>query len=169
MQLLQNKKVEGPFELQEVIALWYAEYWKRHSFFVLLLTGSLGAGKTTLTRSFMEILGIEESINSPTFNLMNEFSGTRGQLMHFDLYRLDSALELSGLDFKERWSGHKLLEQQAAEQQTCVQVIEWWQKAGIDFFSALALQKPVYEIEIHNPDHEQDPMSEIREVQLKQW
>jgi tRNA threonylcarbamoyladenosine biosynthesis protein TsaE len=57
---------------------------------VLLLTGTLGAGKSTLARAFIRALTSPgEEVPSPTFTLVQTYDGDRGELWHFDLYRLD--------------------------------------------------------------------------------
>lgn len=56
---------------------------------VLLLQGDLGTGKTTLIQGLGAGLGITDTIDSPTFTLINEYLGGRLPLYHFDLYRLD--------------------------------------------------------------------------------
>ena len=56
---------------------------------VLLLQGDLGSGKTTLVQGLGEGLGIQDSIESPTFTLINEYLDGRIPLYHFDLYRLE--------------------------------------------------------------------------------
>ena len=56
---------------------------------VLLLHGELGSGKTTLVQGLGEGLGVSETIDSPTFTLINEYLDGRLPLYHFDLYRLD--------------------------------------------------------------------------------
>jgi tRNA threonylcarbamoyladenosine biosynthesis protein TsaE len=59
---------------------------------VLLLSGSLGAGKTAFVRGLAEGLGIDpEEVSSPTFTLMHEYRGGRLTLYHADLYRLERA------------------------------------------------------------------------------
>ena len=55
----------------------------------LLLAGNLGAGKTTLVQGIGKGLNISESIVSPTFTLINEYSDGRIPLYHLDLYRLE--------------------------------------------------------------------------------
>ena len=55
----------------------------------LLLTGNLGAGKTTLVQGIGRGLGIQEAIVSPTFNLIHEYLDGRIPLYHLDLYRLE--------------------------------------------------------------------------------
>jgi len=67
---------------------------------VLVLTGPLGAGKTTLTRGIGEGLGVRGPVTSPTFVLARTHpSLVEGPpLVHVDAYRLNSAVELDDLD-----------------------------------------------------------------------
>jgi tRNA threonylcarbamoyladenosine biosynthesis protein TsaE len=59
---------------------------------VLLLSGTLGAGKTAFVRGLAEGLGIDPSeVSSPTFTLVHEYRGGRLTFYHADLYRLDRA------------------------------------------------------------------------------
>ena len=55
---------------------------------VILLTGDLSAGKTTITKGIGASLGVKRVINSPTFTIVKEYNGTC-PLYHLDLYRLD--------------------------------------------------------------------------------
>lgn len=68
---------------------------------VVLLTGDLGAGKTTLAKGIVKGLGAAEveEVASPTFTLIHEYDGPR-RVYHIDLYRLDEArqVEALGLD-----------------------------------------------------------------------
>lgn len=66
---------------------------------LLLLSGDLGAGKTTLTRGIGQGLGAIGTIQSPTFVLARTHKTTAGpNLVHVDAYRLGSAVELDDLD-----------------------------------------------------------------------
>ena len=67
---------------------------------VLLLSGNLGAGKTTFVRGLAEGLGIDpREISSPTFTIVHEYRGGRLTLYHADLYRLErTATEDIGLE-----------------------------------------------------------------------
>lgn len=69
---------------------------------VFVLTGDLGGGKTTFTRGLVEGLGFPSAVTSPTFVLMQVYSGKKGRIRHvyhFDLYRLKSVDELVNLGF----------------------------------------------------------------------
>ena len=67
---------------------------------LIVLTGPLGAGKTTFTRGLGEGLQVRGSVTSPTFVLARTHPSTIGgpPLVHVDAYRLGSALELDDLD-----------------------------------------------------------------------
>ena len=67
---------------------------------VVLLSGDLGAGKTTFVRGLAEGLGIDPAeVSSPTFTLVHEYRGGRLTLYHADLYRLGrTATEDLGLE-----------------------------------------------------------------------
>ena len=67
---------------------------------VLLLSGTLGAGKTAFVRGVAEGLGFDPGeVSSPTFTLVHEYRGGRLTLYHVDLYRLDrAATDDLGLD-----------------------------------------------------------------------
>ena len=64
---------------------------------VVVLSGPLGAGKTTLTRGIGLGLGVDGPVTSPTFVIAREHKGAPA-LIHVDAYRLGSALELDDLD-----------------------------------------------------------------------
>jgi tRNA threonylcarbamoyladenosine biosynthesis protein TsaE len=71
---------------------------------VLLLTGDLGSGKTTLVQGLAQGMGIEEPIVSPTFTIINEYFSGRLPLYHLDLYRL-AAAEVDELNLASYWLG----------------------------------------------------------------
>lgn len=66
---------------------------------LVLLSGELGAGKTTLTRGIGAALGVRGAVTSPTFVLARTHPRTDGPpLVHVDAYRLATAMELDDLD-----------------------------------------------------------------------
>ncbi|NES71963.1 MAG: tRNA (adenosine(37)-N6)-threonylcarbamoyltransferase complex ATPase subunit type 1 TsaE [Okeania sp. SIO2D1] len=72
----------------------------------LLLVGDLGAGKTSLVQGIGIGLGIRESIVSPTFTLVNEYTTGRLPLYHVDLYRLQPE-ETEELYLDNYWEGYE--------------------------------------------------------------
>lgn len=65
---------------------------------VICLNGELGSGKTLFTKGFANALGIDESITSPTFNIIKEYEGEL-PLYHMDVYRLDG--DTTGLGIED--------------------------------------------------------------------
>ncbi|NCJ06905.1 tRNA (adenosine(37)-N6)-threonylcarbamoyltransferase complex ATPase subunit type 1 TsaE [Synechococcales cyanobacterium C] len=74
---------------------------------VILLTGDLGSGKTTLIQSLGQGLGITDVIVSPTFTLIQEYPEGRVPLYHFDLYRLTPP-EVAELHPELYWQGTEI-------------------------------------------------------------
>jgi len=69
---------------------------------ILLLTGELGAGKTTLVKALCKGLGSDDEISSPTFSLVNEYRDASDEpIYHIDLYRLTSLDEALGMGIEE--------------------------------------------------------------------
>ena len=67
---------------------------------VVLLTGGLGAGKTTFVRGVAQGTGSRADVASPTFQLVRVYPG-RVQLAHIDLYRVENSAELADLGLEE--------------------------------------------------------------------
>ena len=66
-----------------------------------LITGFLGSGKTTFIKQVCQYLGIDESVTSPTFSIVNEYVGGDKTVYHFDFYRLKNSQEAVNLGFDE--------------------------------------------------------------------
>jgi tRNA threonylcarbamoyladenosine biosynthesis protein TsaE len=67
---------------------------------LIALQGDLGAGKTTLVQSIAALLGVTETVNSPTFVIAKFYDTTHGdfkRLVHIDAYRIESESELDVL------------------------------------------------------------------------
>ena len=67
---------------------------------IVLLSGNLGAGKTTLVRGVLSGLGYNQPVRSPTYNLLQVFD-THPPVLHVDLYRVESAEGLGIEDYME--------------------------------------------------------------------
>jgi tRNA threonylcarbamoyladenosine biosynthesis protein TsaE len=100
---------------------------------LVLLDGDLGSGKTVLTQGIAEGLGIDAAeVQSPTFTLVREHSGSGGRLIHIDLYRLTpDELPSLGLD---DWLGEP----------DAVKVVEWADRLppGLEADLRLKLRRP---------------------------
>jgi tRNA threonylcarbamoyladenosine biosynthesis protein TsaE len=85
---------------------------------LVVLTGDLGAGKTTLVKGIVEELGAaeEEDVTSPTFTLVHEYHGPSVNLFHIDLYRVDTERQLLTLGLDDLWEANSIL------------LIEWGEK-----------------------------------------
>ena len=64
---------------------------------VICLRGDLGSGKTVFTKGIANALGIDETITSPTFNIIKEYDGEL-PLYHMDVYRLNGKVDDLGLE-----------------------------------------------------------------------
>ncbi|MDP9300297.1 MAG: tRNA (adenosine(37)-N6)-threonylcarbamoyltransferase complex ATPase subunit type 1 TsaE [Actinomycetota bacterium] len=80
---------------------------------VMVLTGELGAGKTTLVRGIAKGLGADEHVASPTFTLVREYVSGRIPIAHVDVFRLDRIQDVVDLALNELEDG------------ACVLIVEW--------------------------------------------
>ena len=60
---------------------------------IIIFNGEMGAGKTTLIKKIVELLGSNDHVSSPTFSLVNEYKNKEGSIFHFDLYRINNIEE----------------------------------------------------------------------------
>lgn len=69
---------------------------------IFAFKGAMGAGKTTLIKSFCEVLEVSEVVSSPTFALVNEYSDKNSEpVYHFDFYRIKKIEEVYDIGYEE--------------------------------------------------------------------
>ena len=75
---------------------------------VFVFHGDMGSGKTTFIKAICKFLGVEETMSSPTFSIVNEYQTTENKtLYHFDFYRIKNETEAYDIGVEEYFdSGH---------------------------------------------------------------
>lgn len=69
---------------------------------VVAFRGGMGAGKTTLIREIVARLGSEDTVTSPTFAIINQYSVPSGKrIFHFDFYRINDIREAYDFGYEE--------------------------------------------------------------------
>ena len=76
----------------------------------ILLSGELGAGKSTFARAFIKAAGHAGTVPSPTYTLVEPYSVPDGRIYHVDLYRVSTEEELRYLGWNELDDGCRLVE-----------------------------------------------------------
>ena len=112
------------------------EAWGREaqSGLVIALSGDLGAGKTQLVKGIARGLGITKRVHSPTFTLVNVYTGGRLTLYHLDLYRLETPQQILSAGLEEYLKPDGLA------------VIEWAERMTNDEFRTTHLRRVKIEI-----------------------
>jgi len=64
---------------------------------ILLFSGVIGAGKTTLVKQLCKNLGVIDTVNSPTYSLINEYITKESTVFHIDLFRIEKIEEINSL------------------------------------------------------------------------
>ena len=82
------------------------------------LRGDLGTGKTTCVRRLLQTLGIQGSIRSPTYTLVEEYESRGVTALHVDLYRLQGTVEVDELGLRDYLMGD------------CLLLVEWPERGG---------------------------------------
>lgn len=68
---------------------------------IVAFDAPMGAGKTTFISALCRELGVEDDISSPTFAIVNEYTGRDLDIYHFDLYRLEDMEEVRDMGFED--------------------------------------------------------------------
>ena len=112
---------------------------------VIAMTGTLAAGKTTITKGIAKALGITDVITSPTFCLISEYEGTKMPLYHMDVYRLDGPEDFINLGVEDMLDGDGVC------------IVEWSEKVSSE------LPKRTIKIEI-------TPLEDgSRQIKIDNW
>ena len=91
----------------EDIAERVIEFGKDHG--IWLLMGQMGTGKTTLSKVLCRKLGVLDTVQSPTFSLVNEYLTESGEtIFHFDFYRIEDIEELANIGVEEYFDSGNL-------------------------------------------------------------
>jgi len=79
-----------------------------HNGKIFLFDGTMGAGKTTFIKAVCETMGVTDTINSPTFSIVNEYETINGEIIyHFDCYRINKIQDAVEIGIEEYLhSGH---------------------------------------------------------------
>ena len=94
-----NKKVE--YSLNKIDEISQLVIDKIKTIRVILLRGELGSGKTTLVKSVLKKMGVNDCVTSPTFSIVNEYDFSENIIYHFDLYRIEKIEELDIIGFED--------------------------------------------------------------------
>jgi tRNA threonylcarbamoyladenosine biosynthesis protein TsaE len=92
--------------------------WSGTSALVLYLHGELGSGKTTLARGLLRELGVEGTVRSPTYTLVESYEPQGHRVLHVDLYRLGEGSDVASLGLRDELTPGALV------------LIEWPERAA---------------------------------------
>ena len=71
--------------------------------------GGMGAGKTTFVKALCEAMGVTDTVNSPTFAIVNEYDTPSGRpIYHFDFYRIKRLTEVYDMGYEDYFYGRGL-------------------------------------------------------------
>ena len=116
-------------ETTRALGQWLAQNLPKGT--ILLLSGPLGAGKTSLVQGLAAGLGITEPITSPTFALAQHYPQGEPQLVHLDLYRLEQPASADELFLQE---------EEEARATGALMAVEWPERLELDLAEAWRLE-----------------------------
>ena len=94
-----NKKVK--YSLTKIDEISQLIVDKIKTIKTIMLRGELGSGKTTIVKSVLKKIGVNEVVTSPTFSIVNEYNSAETIVYHFDLYRIENTEELDVIGFED--------------------------------------------------------------------
>jgi len=115
---VSTEKVHETCTAEETVALGRELMAQLRPPKMILLSGNLGAGKTTLVKGIVEGFNAaaQEEVTSPTFTLIHEYRSPEVDIYHIDLYRIDTQRELETLGIDDLFGPRSLI------------IIEWGEK-----------------------------------------
>lgn len=127
---MEERYISNSLEETEKIAEDFAKTLKSGD--IVLLSGDLGAGKTQFTKGVAKGLGINDTIPSPTFTIMNSYEN---RLFHFDLYRLHSFEDLINVGAEEFLYSNG------------ISILEWPECVGLENFPDYAIMVTILKLD----------------------
>lgn len=127
---MEERYISNSLEETEKLAEDFAKTLKSGD--IVLLSGDLGAGKTQFTKGVAKGLGINDTIPSPTFTIMNSYEN---RLFHFDLYRLHSFEELINVGAEEFLYSNG------------ISILEWPECVGLENFPDYAIMVTILKLD----------------------
>ena len=101
MLIFSNINMKIKFQLNQLSAV-SEDIKKNINKNIVLISGEMGVGKTTLIKEILRSMNVIDNISSPTFSIINEYNTNNEELIyHMDLYRIKSFNELEGIGLFE--------------------------------------------------------------------
>ena len=119
---------------------------------VIALYGDLGVGKTAFTRGIADYFGVKNEVSSPTFAIVNEYSASKFNLYHFDMYRITTPEDLESTGFFD-YIGNNIL------------IIEWSENVE-NFLPKDAIKVTISKVNAENNDNENQRIITIKGAKI---